>query len=61
MTTKKELQGRLNDSGTIFLLVGHSQNHADETYRLFDLKIEQMIKSRSWIKMKKMLLMNCQT
>ena len=45
-TTKKSIQGKLNDRGTVGLLVGYPQNHVENVYRIFKLKTKKIIKSR---------------
>ena len=49
VTTKKSIQGKLNDRGTVGLFVGYPQNHADDVYRIFNLQTKQIIKSRDLI------------
>ena len=49
VTTKKRLQGKLNDRGIVSLFVGYPQNHADDVYRIFHLKTKQIIRSRELI------------
>ena len=49
VTTKKIIQGKLNDRGTVGLFVGYPQNHADDVYRIFNLQTKQIIKSRDLI------------
>ena len=48
-TTKKSIQGTLNERGIVGLFVGYPQNHADDVYRIFNLKTKQIIKSRGLI------------
>jgi hypothetical protein len=52
--TKKSIQGKLNDRGTVGLPVGYPQNHADDVYRIFNIKTKQIIKSRDliWLDLK---------
>jgi hypothetical protein len=33
ITTKKSIQGKLNDRGTVALFVGYPENHAENAYR----------------------------
>ena len=49
VTTKKSIQGKLNDRGTVGLFVGYPQNQADDVYRIFNLKTKQIINSRDLI------------
>ena len=49
VTTKKSIQVKLNDRGTVGLFVGYPQNHADDIYRIFNLQTKQIIKSRDLI------------
>ena len=48
VTTKKSIQGKLNDRGTVGLFVGYPQNHADDVYRIFNLQTKQV----NWIESK---------
>jgi hypothetical protein len=47
--TKKKIKGKLNDKGTVCMFVGYPQNHSDDSYRLFNVKTRQVIKSRGLI------------
>ena len=47
--TKKAIQGKLNDRGTVGLFVGYPDNHADDVYRIFNIKTKQIIKSRDLV------------
>jgi hypothetical protein len=47
--TKKTIQGKLNDRGTVGLFVGYPGNHANDVYRLFNIKTKQIIKSRDLV------------
>jgi hypothetical protein len=47
--TKKTIQGKLNDRGTVGLFVGYPDNHANDVYRLFNIKTKQIIKSRDLV------------
>ena len=49
VTTKKSIQGKLNDRGTVGLFVGYPQNHTDDVYRILILKTKQIIKARDLI------------
>jgi hypothetical protein len=40
VTTKRAIQGKLSDRGTV------ADNHADDAYRIFNIKTKQIIKSR---------------
>jgi hypothetical protein len=44
--TKKTIEGKLNDRGTVGLFVGYPDNHAIDVYRIFNIKTIQIIKSR---------------
>jgi hypothetical protein len=46
VTTKKVIQGKLSDRGTVGLFVGYPDNHADDVYRILNIKSKQIIKSR---------------
>jgi len=39
----------LNDRGTVGLFVGYPDNHADDVYKIFNIKTKQIIKSRDLI------------
>jgi hypothetical protein len=47
--TKKAIQGKLSDRGTVGLFVGYPDNHADDIYRIFNIKTKQIIKSRDLV------------
>ena len=47
--TKKAIQGKLSDRGTVGLFVGYPDNHADDVYRIFNIKTKQIIKSRDLV------------
>jgi hypothetical protein len=49
VTTKKAIQGKFNDRGTVALFVGYPDNHADDVYRIFNIKTKQIIKSRDLV------------
>ena len=49
VTTKKAIQGKLNDRGTVGLFVGYPDNHSADVYRIFNIKTKQIIKSRDLI------------
>jgi hypothetical protein len=49
MTTKKAIQETLIDKGTVGLFVGYPEKHANDVYRIFNLKTKQVIKSRDLI------------
>jgi hypothetical protein len=61
--TKYKIQTKLNDKGTICVLVGYAVNHADDVYRVLNPTTKIIIKSRdvlrlnnkyeTWIKSKK--------
>jgi hypothetical protein len=38
VTTKKTIQGKLNDKGTFGLFVAYPDNHANDVYRIFNIK-----------------------
>jgi hypothetical protein len=44
VTTKRAVQGKLSDRGTVGLFVGYPDNHADDVYRIFNIKTKQIIK-----------------
>jgi hypothetical protein len=46
VTTKEKIQGKLKDRGTVYMFVGYPPNHACEVYRMLNLKIKHIIKSR---------------
>jgi hypothetical protein len=45
VTTKKTIEGRLNDRGTVCLLVGYPDNHANDVYMICNNKTKQITKS----------------
>jgi hypothetical protein len=47
--SKKRIEEKLSNRGTICFFVGYLQNHSDDAYCLFNLKIIQMINSRGSI------------
>jgi hypothetical protein len=49
VTTKKAIQGKLSDRGTVGLFVGYPDDHADDVYRIFNIKTKQIIKSRDLV------------
>jgi hypothetical protein len=49
VTKKRAIQGKLNDRGTVGLFVGYPDNHADDVYRIFNIKNKQIIKSRDLV------------
>jgi hypothetical protein len=51
VTKKRAIQGKLSDRGTVGLFVGYPDNHADDVYRIFNIKSKQIIKSRdlAWL------------
>jgi hypothetical protein len=49
VTTKRAIQGKLNNRGTVGLFVGYPDNHADDVYRIFNIKTKQIIKSRDLV------------
>jgi hypothetical protein len=51
VTTKKAIKGKLNDRGIVGLFVGYPDNHADDVYRIFNIKTKQIVKSRdlAWL------------
>jgi hypothetical protein len=49
VTTKKAIQGKLSDRGTVGLFVGYLDNHVDDVYRIFNIKTKQFIKSRDLV------------
>jgi hypothetical protein len=46
VTTKRAIQGKLKDRGTVSLFVGYP---ADDVYRIFNIKTKQIIKSRDLV------------
>ena len=54
VTTKKSIQGKLYDSRTVGLFVDYPQSHADDVYRIFNLRTTQIIKSRdlTWLNLR---------
>ena len=49
VTTKKGIQGKLKDRGTVVIFVGYPENHSDDVYRVFNPTTKQVIKSRDLI------------
>jgi hypothetical protein len=49
VTTKKAIQGKLSDRGTVSLFVGCLNNYADDVYTIFNIKTKQIIKSRDLV------------
>jgi hypothetical protein len=49
VTTKKAIQGKLSDRGTVGLFLGYPDNHADDVYRIFNITTKQIIKSRNLV------------
>jgi hypothetical protein len=45
VTTKKKIQGKLSNRGTVCMFVGFSQNHSNHFYCLLNFKTRQVIKS----------------
>jgi hypothetical protein len=54
VTTKKKIQGKLKDYGTVRMFVGHPPNHICDVFRMLNLKTKHIIKSqdRFYIKLK---------
>jgi hypothetical protein len=55
LTTKKEIQGKLKDFGTVCIYVGYAPNSACDVYRMLNLKTKHIIKSRDIVRLKKVL------
>ena len=49
VTTKNKVQGKFKDRGTACLFVEYPSNHADNMYRVLNLKTVQVIKARDVI------------
>jgi hypothetical protein len=49
VTTKKTIQGKLNERGTAGLFVGYPDNHANDVYRIFNAKTKEIIKARDLV------------
>jgi hypothetical protein len=47
--TKSKIQGKLSDRGSVCVFVGYPSNHANDVYRLLNLKTNHVIKSRDVI------------
>jgi hypothetical protein len=47
--TKNKIQGKLSDRGSVCVFVGYPSNHANDVYRLLNLKTNHVIKSRDVI------------
>jgi hypothetical protein len=46
---EKAIQGKLRNRGTVGLFYGYPDNHADDVYRIFNIKTKQIIKSRDLV------------
>jgi hypothetical protein len=46
VTTKKKIQGKLKDRGTVCIFVRYSPNNSCDSYRIHNLKTKQIIKAR---------------
>jgi hypothetical protein len=44
VTTRKAIQGKLSNRETVGLFVGYPDNHANDVYRIFNIKTKQTIK-----------------
>jgi hypothetical protein len=53
VTTKKKIQGKLDDRGKVCMLVGYPPNHACDVYKMLNLETKQVIASRDVIWLKK--------
>jgi hypothetical protein len=53
VATKKRIQGKLSDRGTVCTFLGYLQNHSDNVYRLFNINTMKVIKSRDFIRLAK--------
>jgi hypothetical protein len=50
VTTKKNIQGKLSVRGTVCMLVGYSQSHSNNFYRLFYIITRQAtVKGYNWL------------
>jgi hypothetical protein len=47
--TKNKIQGKLSDRGSVCVFVGYPSNHANDVYRLLNLKTNHVIKFRDVI------------
>ena len=46
VTTKKKIQGKLKDRGTVCMFAGYPPNHACDVYRMLSLKTKHIFNSR---------------
>ena len=46
VTTKKKIQGKLKDRGTVCMFTGYPPNHACDVYRMLNLKTKHIFNSR---------------
>jgi hypothetical protein len=53
VTTKKKIQGKLSDRGTVCMFLEYPRNHLDNVYRLFNVKTRQVIKLRDFVWLEK--------
>jgi len=49
VTTKSDIQGKLNNRGTSCMFMGYSVNHAHDVYRMLNLDTKKIINSRDII------------
>ena len=46
VTTKDDIQGKLKNRGTTFMFVGYSVDHANDVYRMLNLKTKKIVNTR---------------
>jgi hypothetical protein len=44
VTTKKKIQGKIKDHGTVWMVVGYPTNHPCGVYRIINIKTNHIVK-----------------